>query len=118
LVFRALADSGVQHKQAGVGIDDRVDLLDLGDQLLFEGVPTRGVDDVDFGVVGRFETVAGDLHRIVSVGIAVEVNLGVAGHLLGLIVRAGPKGVSLDDRWAQALLCKPPRHLGGGRRLS
>jgi len=55
------------------------------------------VHDVHVGVRGRFEALTGDRDRIVVVGVAVEVDLGALAHLLGLVVRARPEGVRLDD---------------------
>jgi len=64
LLFGSLANSGIQYQQAAVGGRSGSDLFDLVDQVVFQRVSTRRIDDVDFGVAGGFEPLAGDLDGI------------------------------------------------------
>jgi len=112
-----LPDRSVEDEQGRIWLDDALDLLDLGDQIVLERVATRRVHDVDVGLARRLEPLAGDFDGILAVGIAVEVDLGALGHLLGLIVRAGAEGVRLNDGRSEPLRGEPPGHLCGGRRL-
>jgi len=117
LALGALAHRRVQYEQVPVGLDLLLDALDLFDEFLVQAVTARRVHDANVRVLRRFQPVTGDLHRVVLVGVAVEVHLSALGHLLGLVVCAGPVRVSLDNGRPEPFRREPPRHLRGRRRL-